>query len=387
MSEIAQTAKLISNDELRTMSSEEYMVIDIRGEYSYSFGHIDGAVPVSSKLSDEEISARLSEYKGKKLIVCGNGGIMSGEFADRLCLLGFDAYNLDGGYIDWLRTALETGGSKAEDAERSIRKKFHSSLLSRFTKALNEYLLISEGDKIAVCISGGKDSFLMAKLFQEIKRHNKMEFEVVFLLMDPGYSPANRRIIEKNAELLDIPLTIFETDIFSSVFNVKTNPCYLCARMRRGNLYAKAKELGCSKIALGHHFDDVIETILMGMIYGGQVQTMMPKLHSANFEGMELIRPMYFIREEDVKRWRDYNGLHFIQCACKFTDQAASEEDNEHTSKRQEIKQLISQLSKINPQIEMNIFRSVEGVNLKTLPSYKDLDGNLHHFLDNYEKY
>lgn len=387
MSEIAQTAKLISTDELRTMSGEEYMVIDIRGEYSYSFGHIDGAVLVSPKLSDEEISARLSEYKGKKLIVCGNGGIMSGEFAERLCLLGFEAYNLDGGYIDWLRTALETGGSKAEDAERSIRKKFHSSLLSRFTKALNEYQLISEGDKIAVCISGGKDSFLMAKLFQEIKRHNKMEFEVVFLLMDPGYSPANRRIIEKNAELLDIPLTIFETDIFSSVFNVKTNPCYLCARMRRGNLYAKAKELGCSKIALGHHFDDVIETILMGMIYGGQVQTMMPKLHSANFEGMELIRPMYFIREEDVKRWRDYNGLHFIQCACKFTDQAASEEDNEHTSKRQEIKQLISQLSKINPQIEMNIFRSVEGVNLKTLPSYKDLDGNLHHFLDNYEKY
>lgn len=384
---MAQTAKLISTDELRTMSSEEYMVIDIRGKYSYSFGHIDGAVLVSSKLSDEELSAQLAEYKGKKLIVCGNGGIMGGEFAERLCSLGFDTYNLDGGYIDWLRTTLETGESKAEDAERSIRKKFHSSLLSRFTRALNEYQLISEGDKIAVCISGGKDSFLMAKLFQEIKRHNKMEFEVVFLLMDPGYSPANRRIIEKNAELLDIPLTIFETDIFSSVFNVRTNPCYLCARMRRGNLYAKAKELGCNKIALGHHFDDVIETILMGMIYGGQVQTMMPKLHSANFEGMELIRPMYFIREEDVKRWRDYNGLHFIQCACKFTDQAASEEDNEHTSKRQEIKQLISRLSKINPQIEMNIFRSVEGVNLKTLPSYKDLDGNLHCFLDNYEKY
>lgn len=384
---MAQTVKLISADELRAMKSEEYAVIDIRGEYSYSFGHIDRAVLVSPKLSDEELSAQLAEYKGKKLVVCGNGGIMSGEFAERLCSLGFDAYNLDGGYIDWLRTTLETGESKAEDAERSIRKKFHSSLLSRFTRALNEYQLISEGDKIAVCISGGKDSFLMAKLFQEIKRHNKMEFEVVFLLMDPGYSPANRRIIEKNAELLDIPLTIFETDIFSSVFNVRTNPCYLCARMRRGNLYAKAKELGCNKIALGHHFDDVIETILMGMIYGGQVQTMMPKLHSANFEGMELIRPMYFIREEDVRRWRDYNGLHFIQCACKFTDQAASEEDNEHTSKRQEIKQLISRLSKINPQIEMNIFRSVEGVNLKTLPSYKDLDGNLHHFLDNYEKY
>lgn len=384
---MAETVKQISADELRAMNGEEYAVIDIRGEYSYSFGHIDGAVLVSPKLSDGELSAVLSGLGKKKLIVCGNGGIMSGEFAERLCSLGFEALNLDGGYIDWLRTSLESGESKAEDAERSIRKKFHSCLLSRFTRALNEYQLISEGDKIAVCISGGKDSFLMAKLFQEIKRHNKMNFEVVFLLMDPGYSPANRRIIERNAELLDIPLTIFETDIFSSVFNVRTNPCYLCARMRRGNLYAKAKELGCNKIALGHHFDDVIETILMGMIYGGQVQTMMPKLHSANFEGMELIRPMYFIREEDVKRWRDHNGLHFIQCACKFTDKAASEEDNEHTSKRQEIKQLISQLSKINPQIEMNIFRSVEGVNLKTLPSYKDLDGNLHNFLDNYEKY
>lgn len=380
-------AKLISAEELRSLDCGEYNIIDIRDEYSYSFGHIDNARLVSPKLSDSALMDELSALSGKKLIVCGSGGIMGGEFADRLCSLGFDAINLDGGYIDWLRTTLETGESKADEAERSIRKKFHSCILSKFTKALNEYQLINEGDKIAVCISGGKDSMLMAKLFQEIKRHNKMEFEVVFLLMDPGYSPANRRIIEKNAELLDIPLTIFETDIFSSVFNVRTNPCYLCARMRRGNLYAKAKELGCNKIALGHHFDDVIETILMGMIYGGQVQTMMPKLHSANFPGMELIRPMYFVREEDVKRWRDYNGLHFIQCACKFTDQAASENDNEHTSKRQEIKQLIARLSKINPQIEMNIFRSVEGVNLKTLPSYKDLDGNLHHFLDEYEKY
>lgn len=366
-------------------SVENYVIIDIRDEYSYSFGHIDGARLISPKLSDDELKERLGEFDGQRLIVCGNGGIMGEEFADRLNTLGINAINLDGGYIDWLRTTLETGESKADDAERSIRKKFHSCILSRFTRALNEYQLINEGDKIAVCISGGKDSMLMAKLFQEIKRHNKMEFEVIFLLMDPGYSEANRKIIEKNAELLDIPLTIFETDIFSSVFNVKTNPCYLCARMRRGNLYAKAKELGCNKIALGHHFDDVIETILMGMIYGGQVQTMMPKLHSANFPGMELIRPMYFIREEDVKRWRDYNGLHFIQCACKFTDQAASENDNEHTSKRQEIKQLIARLAKINPQIEMNIFRSVEGVNLKTLMSYKDFDGELHHFLDNYE--
>lgn len=373
----------ISAVELSSM--ENYVIIDIRDEYSYSFGHIDGARLISPKFSDDELKEKLGEFDGQRLIVCGSGGIMGEEFADKLNTLGINAINLDGGYIDWLRTTLETGESKADDAERSIRKKFHSCILSRFTRALNEYQLINEGDKIAVCISGGKDSMLMAKLFQEIKRHNKMEFEVIFLLMDPGYSEANRRIIEKNAELLDIPLTIFETDIFSSVFNVRTNPCYLCARMRRGNLYAKAKELGCNKIALGHHFDDVIETILMGMIYGGQVQTMMPKLHSANFPGMELIRPMYFIREEDVKRWRDYNGLHFIQCACKFTDQAASENDNEHTSKRQEIKQLIARLAKINPQIEMNIFRSVEGVNLKTLMSYKDFDGELHHFLDNYE--
>lgn len=375
----------ISAAELGSM--ENYVIIDIRDEYSYSFGHIDGARLISPKLSDDELKKELAFLNGERLIVCGNGGIMGEEFADRLNTLGINAVNLDGGYIDWLRTTLETGESKADDAERSIRKKFHSCILSRFTRALNEYQLINEGDKIAVCISGGKDSMLMAKLFQEIKRHNKMEFEVIFLLMDPGYSEANRRIIEKNAELLDIPLTIFETDIFSSVFNVRTNPCYLCARMRRGNLYAKAKELGCNKIALGHHFDDVIETILMGMIYGGQVQTMMPKLHSANFPGMELIRPMYFIREEDVKRWRDYNGLHFIQCACKFTDQAASENDNEHTSKRQEIKQLIARLAKINPQIEMNIFRSVEGVNLKTLMSYKDFDGELHHFLDNYDNF
>lgn len=380
-------AELITPQKMRSFESNEYVIYDIRDDYSYSFGHIDGAERISPKLSDEEISAELEKHRTKKLIICGSGGIIAGEFADRLLSLGFNAANLDGGYIEWLRSLLEAASPKAEDAERSIRKKFHSVLLSRFTKALADYELISEGDKIAVCISGGKDSMLMAKLFQEIMRHRKINFETVFLLMDPGYSPANRRIIEKNAELLDIPLTIFETDIFASVVNVRTNPCYLCARMRRGNLYAKAKELGCNKIALGHHFDDVIETILMGMVYGGQVQTMMPKLHSANFPGMELIRPMYFIRERDVCRWRDFNGLHFIQCACKFTDNAASEHDNEQTSKRQEIKRLIAHLAEINPQIEMNIFRSVEGVNLKTVMSYKDLDGGLHHFLDEYEKY
>lgn len=213
-----------------------------------------------------------------------------------------------------------------------------------------------------------------------------MEFEVLFLLMDPGYSPANRKIIEKNAELLDIPLTIFETDIFSSVFNVRTNPCYLCARMRRGNLYAKAKELGCNKIALGHHFDDVIETILMGMIYGGQVQTMMPKLHSTNFPGMELIRPMYLIREDDIKAWRDANDLHFIQCACRFTDTCTTCRPNEEAkSKRQQVKQLIRELKKTNPDVEAHIFRSMENVCLDTVIAYKT-GGRKISFLENYDK-
>ena len=207
----------------------------------------------------------------------------------------------------------------AKRAEDSIKKKFHKKLFSRFTKAIKEYELIQPNDKIAVCISGGKDSFLMAKLFQELKRHNKIPFELVFLVMDPGYNKENREIIERNAEMLNIPITVFETDIFDSVLNIDKSPCYLCARMRRGHLYHRAKDLGCNKIALGHHYDDVIETIVMGMLYGGQMQTMMPKLKSANFEGMELIRPMYLIREEHVKAWRDYNGLHFIQCACKFT--------------------------------------------------------------------
>lgn len=224
---------------------------------------------------------------------------------------------------------------------------------------------------------------LMAKLFQELKRHNKFPFEVVYLVMDPGYSPENREIIEKNAKLLNVPITIFESNIFESVLHVEKSPCYLCARMRRGHLYNKAKELGCNKIALGHHYDDVIETILMGMLYGGQVQTMMPKLHSTNFEGMELIRPMYLIREDEIKRWRDYNDLHFIQCACKFTDTCTScNPDN--ASKRQEIKNMIKQMSKINPQVESNIFKSVENVNLDTVIAFKK-DGVKHNFLEKYK--
>ena len=269
----------------------------------------------------------------------------------------------------------------AKDVEDSLRKKFKKSLFSRFTKAIVEYELISAGDRIAVCMSGGKDSFVMAKLFQELKRHNKVPFELTFLVMDPGYSKAYREMIERNAKLLDIPVTIFETDIFDSVHNIEKSPCYLCARMRRGHLYHRAKDLGCNKIALGHHYDDVIETVLMGMLYGGQIQTMMPKVRSANFEGMELIRPMYLIREDTIKHWRDYNKLQFLQCACKFTEAG---EKNEDDSKRRKMKELIRKLESEDAGIEQNIFRSMENVSLKTVIEYKDKDGVRHRFTEDY---
>lgn len=226
----------------------------------------------------------------------------------------------------------------------------------------------------------------MAKLFQELKRHNKFPFGVQFLVMDPGYSPENRQVIETNAKNLNIPITIFESDIFESVFHVEKSPCYLCARMRRGHLYHQAKQLGCNKIALGHHYDDVIETILMGMLYGAQMQTMMPKLHSTNFEGMELIRPLYLVREDDIKKWRDYNHLYFLQCACKFTETCSSCQDNgQNNSKRLEVKNLIREMKKTNPYVEGNIFKSVENVNLSTIIAYKK-DGVKHHFLETYDE-
>jgi len=271
---------------------------------------------------------------------------------------------------------------KAKEVERSINKRFHKGIWSRFTAAINDYELIQEGDRIAVCISGGKDSMLMAKLFQELKRHNKFPFEVEYIVMDPGYSRANREQIEYNAKLLNVPVTIFESNIFESVFHVEKSPCYLCARMRRGYLYNQAKMMGCNKIALGHHYDDVIETILMSMLYAGQVQTMMPKLHSTNFDGMELIRPMYLIREDEIKRWRDYNNLTFLQCACKFTENCAVNE-KENLSKRLEIKNMIREMKKINPQVESNIFKSVENVNLDTVIAYKK-NSVKHNFLEFY---
>ncbi|MBO7526626.1 MAG: ATPase [Clostridia bacterium] len=267
--------------------------------------------------------------------------------------------------------------------DESIRKKFHSCLFSKFCHALNEYQLLQPNDKVAVCISGGKDSMLMAKLFQELKRHDKFPFELVFLVMDPGYNKKNMDLIKHNLKLLDIPAKIFKSDIFDCVSDVEKSPCYLCARMRRGYLYNKAKELGCNKIALGHHYDDVIETILMGMLYGAQIQTMMPKLKSTNVEGMELIRPMYLIRERDIIRWSNYNNLHFIQCACRFTESTFKQED-ENASKRKETKKLIAKLKETNPQVEANIFRSMENINLGTAITYKDKQGNKHSFLDDY---
>lgn len=274
---------------------------------------------------------------------------------------------------------------RARQAERSIIKKFRRELWCRFTKAVKDYELIRDGDKIAVCISGGKDSMLMAKLFQELYRHGRRNFELVFLVMDPGYNAVNYQLILENAKLLQVPVTVFSSQIFDIVTDEESSPCYLCARMRRGFLYSKARELGCNKIALGHHYDDVIETILMGMLYGGQVQTMMPKLHSVNFEGMELIRPLYLIREQDIIHWASYNGLHFIRCACRLTEKTeAAGEAMETGSKREDVKRLIRRLAETDPVIESNIFRSVENVNLSTVIAYKK-DGVRHHFLDEYD--
>lgn len=272
-----------------------------------------------------------------------------------------------------------------EEIERALIKKFRKPIWRKFTQAINDYDLIQEGDRIAVCISGGKDSMLLAKLMQELQRHGKFPFELVFLVMDPGYNPKNRKKIEENAKLMNIPVTIFESPIFNSVVEIEDNPCYLCARMRRGYLYSNAKKLGCNKIALGHHFDDVVETILMGMLYGAQIQTMMPKLHSTNFEGMELIRPMYLIKEEDILAWRDYHNLEFLQCACRFTEKISEAEDGVGESKRQEMKMLMKQFRSVSPHIEMNIFRSVENVNLSTIIAYKK-NGVEHHFLETYDR-
>ncbi len=373
----------ITFDKLKEMNPSDYMLVDIRNAVSFEYGKITGAV--NMPLSDFDETALPPEKLA--VIYCKNG-CESARFAEKLLEKGINACSLAGGYTGWIKERIasnEGGAAVLERAERSIQKKFHKELFSKFAFATNEYRLVSEGDKIAVCISGGKDSMLMAKLFQELKRHNKFHFELVFLVMDPGYSPENRQVIEHNAKILNIPVNVFESTIFDTVYNIEKSPCYLCARMRRGYLYSKAKEFGCNKIALGHHFDDVIETTLMSILYSGQTQTMMPKLKSTNFEGMELIRPMYLIREDDIKRWRDYNELYFIQCACKFTQMCNEQEvmSDKTSSKRLETKHIIAELKKTNPYVENNIFKSMQNVNLETVIAYKDKNGT-HSFLDNF---
>ena len=269
--------------------------------------------------------------------------------------------------------------------ERSIIKKYRKELWNPFVYAVKKYELIQAGDKIAVCISGGKDSMLMAKLMQELHRHSDVPFELVFLVMDPGYNEVNRQKIERNAQLLHIPITVFETNIFAVANNSEKSPCYLCARMRRGHLYSKARELGCNKIALGHHFNDVIETTVMGMFFGSQLQAMLPKLHSTNFAGMELIRPLYCIREEDILAWKRHNELEFIQCACRFTENCAICDNGGGGSKRQEVKTLLRRLKRDNPNIEKSIFNSIHAVSLDTFPGYKQR-GQEHSFLETYSQ-
>lgn len=373
----------ISVKELKELDESIYQIIDIRDQIEIAHGAIAGAIAIKP----EEIENSEIIDVSKKLIICCSRGKFSNEVAEDLRQRGHNAESLDGGYIAWIMDIMSEPQeqSKAKDVEQSLRKKFKKTIWSKFAKAINTYELVRPGDVIAVCISGGKDSMLMAKCFQELKLHNKFNFEVKFLVMDPGYSPVNRKVIEENARNLNIPITIFESDIFDSVYHVEKSPCYLCARMRRGHLYHFAQELGCNKIALGHHYDDVIETILMGMLYGAQIQTMMPKLHSTNFEGMELIRPLYLVREEDIKAWRDYNELHFIQCACKFTDTCNTCNNEENRSKRVEIKELIKTLKQGNPYVEGNIFKSVENVNLDTVVAYKQ-NGEKHIFLEGYDK-
>ena len=384
--------KRVENMERKTIQAliedaGEKLVIDIRSEEDYKRETYPGAIHIFHEDFMDELD-RVPKDRPVYLI-CYTGQ-KSDDIAEELSGQGYEIYSIDGGFHSYLRYKLQKLMEKEEDkldrckeAERSIVKKFRKEIWRKFTKAINEYELIQDGDRIAVCISGGKDSMLMAKLFQELERHGKKNFEVVYLVMNPGYNELNYQTILNNAKLLEVPVTVFKTEIFDTVADIAESPCYLCARMRRGYLYSKAKELGCNKIALGHHFDDVIETILMGMLYGAQIQTMMPKLHSTNFEGMELIRPLYLIRETDIIKWMHYNELHFIQCACRFTENCASCGGTEKGSKRAEIKELIRELAEKNPVIEKNIFRSVENVNLSTVIAYKQ-DGVTHHFLTTY---
>lgn len=368
--------------------SRDKIIVDIRKKSDFEKGTCEGAINIYWE-EFEKSTDKLA--KDKPIYLICYTGIRSDELAAKY-ESDYEIYSIEGGYVSYRRyvlTKLMSDDAQIEsrrkDVEKSIIKKFKKDIWRKFTRAINEYELIKDGDKIAVCISGGKDSMIMAKLFQELEKHGIKNFEVVYLVMDPGYNDINYRTIMDNSKLLGVPVTVFKSEIFDTVVDVEDSPCYLCARMRRGYLYSKAKELGCNKIALGHHYDDVIETILMGMLYGGQVQTMMPKLHSTNFEGMELIRPLYLIRERDIIHWMNYNDLTFIQCACRFTEENASRAETEKVSKRAEVKNIIAGLEAKDSIIANNIFRSVENVNLKTIVAYKE-NGVKHHFLDTYDK-
>lgn len=273
---------------------------------------------------------------------------------------------------------------KHQEIERSIIKKYRKTIWNGFVGSVQEYELIKPNDKIAVCISGGKDSMILAKCMELLQRHSEVPFELKYIVMDPGYAKPNRELIENNLKTLGIDAEIFESDIFDVAYTAGGSPCYLCARMRRGALYAKAKSLGCNKIALGHHFDDAIETLLMSMLYSSEIKTMLPKLHSTNFEGMELIRPLYKVKERDIISWANYNDLHFLRCACKFTADSA---EDEMLSKRQEMKNLVKELRKNNPDADDNIFRSLHNVNMATIPGWRDSDsGEKHSFIENYDE-
>ena len=365
----------ISVKRMKKLLKDDYQIIDIRSAAEIAHGEIPGAVIVAS---ENVLNNKNIDYS-KKLIICCARGEKSEETARLLQSEGYDAQSLEGGFGAWLldKMSMTDENEKAFEVEKSLRKKFRKEIWSKFTKAVNTYELVKPGDKIAVCISGGKDSMLMAKCFQELKLHDKFDFDVKFLVMDPGYSPRNRQVIEENARILNIPITVFESDIFESVYNIEKSPCYLCARMRRGFLYAKAKELGCNKIALGHHFDDVIETTMLNLLCAGNFKTMLPKLKSSNYEKMQIIRPLYYIREESIIRFIQNSGIMPLNCACMV---AAKKTGN----KRYEIKELIKNLGEEYQEVEKSIFKAANNVYLDSVLGWEQ-DGVRHSFLEKFE--
>ena len=384
--------KKITVEDLMKENLDNVLILDVRKNEDFEKGSINECKNKINATWENINIDELNLPKDKKIYVMCYTGDTSADVAEELEEKGYDAASIEGGYREYFRWYLyttvmaeekrENSDERRKQIERSIIKKFRKPIWKRFIEAINEYELIVDGDKIAVCISGGKDSMLMAKLFQELYKHGKKNFEVIFLVMNPGYNEQNWDMIKTNASVLGIDFQYFKTEIFDTVAEIENNPCYLCARMRRGYLYSKAKELGCNKIALGHHFDDVVETTLMSMLYSGKIETMLPKLHSRNFEGMELIRPLYKIREDDIKAWRDYNGLTFIQCACRFTEHCVSCGGGKD-SKREEMKELVRTFRQKNDIIDKNIFTSMSNINLDTVLGYKK-NGVKHSFLDEY---